>query len=278
MNGLTASIIVQGRQFECRLGSEHGIVLVGDAAHSHWQPSTAGYFEGSDFPPLQDRIVEQIGNGVSLLCIGWHDQVLNLQQKLNFFEFLSVGALEYPLLHDFKDSQDLQLALENLPGKPLVKLPAYDDPQLRAFLEIGQKYAVQWLCPVRSYKSTPWSQESKYKIIEQWQTILKQEFAVYLPLPAQNHNPQALFDTFAGITSIKERYRCPVVIRPSGSRSTVSKGWLQAALTVWAMERGADALLLNPLQREVANAGQEAAGLMQRSIQKLPLEMKRWIK
>lgn len=278
MKGSTSSILLQGRQFECRIGSEHGIVLVGDAAHSHWQPSTAGYLELSDFPPLQDRIVEQIGNGVSLLCVGWHEQILSPQQKRNFFEFLLVGAVEYPLLHDFQDPQDLMLALEYLPGTPLVKLPAYDDPQLKTFLEIGQEHAVQWLCPVRSYKKTPWTQESKFKIIEQWRIILEQEFTVYLPLPAQNHNPQALYDTLAGINEIKEHFHCPVMVRPSGAMSTISKGWLQAALTVWAMERGVDALLLNPLQREVANASNEAAGLMQRSIKKLPLEMKRWKK
>ncbi len=66
MNGLTASIIVQGRQFECRLGSEHGIVLVGDAAHSHWQPSTAGYLRVLIFPLYRTVLLNRLETG--FLC------------------------------------------------------------------------------------------------------------------------------------------------------------------------------------------------------------------
>jgi hypothetical protein len=278
MNGSASSIVLQGRQFQCSIGSDHGIVLVGDAAHTYWQPSSATYLDQSDFPPLQDRIVEQIGNGVSVLCVGWHEQVLNQQQKQAFFEFLSVGAVEYPILYDFKDPSDLRLALEVLPGIPLVKLPSYDDPQLDEFLSVGMQHTVQWLCPIRSFKKIPWNLETKFEIIERWQAILQQKFAIYLPIPTPKPNSNILYTTLAGITTIKEKFNHPVLIRPSGSQTTVSKGWLQAALTVWAIERGVDGLLLNPLQREVANISNEIAGLVQRPIQKLPLEMKRWIK
>ena len=278
MNRSTSTIVIQGRRFQCEIGSDQGIVLIGDAAHTHWQPSSAIFVEQSDFPSLQDRIVEQIGNGVSVLCVGWHEQSINQKQKQVFFEFLAVGAAEYPILFDFHHPNDLKLALEILPGTPLVKLPAYDDPQLNEFLELAKEHRLQWLCPLRSFKKIPWTLEAKMEIIERWQAILQQEFAIYLPLPTASPNPNVLSNTMAGITTIKEKFNYPVIIRPSGSQTTISKGWLQAALTVWAIERGVDGLLLNPLQREVANISNEISGLLQRPLQKLPLEMKRWKK
>lgn len=278
MNRSTSNIIIKGRRFQCEIGSDRGIVLIGDAAHSHWQTSSAVFIEQSDFPPLQDRIVEQIGNGVSLLCVGWHEQLLNPKQKRAFLEFLAVGAAEYPILFDFHHPDDLKLALEILPGTPLVKLPSYDDPQLNEFLDLAQEHTLQWLCPLRSFQKIPWDLQTKLEIMERWQDRLQKEFAIYLPLPTSNPNPGVLSHTLAGISAIKEKFNYPVILRPSGAQTTVSTGWLQAALTVWAMERGVDALLLNPLQREVANISNEMAGVLRRPIQKLPLEMKRWKK
>lgn len=277
-------IEVKGKHFSVEFGLDKGMILIGDAAHLLWQPSAKEFVEQGNWLSLQDHMVEQIGNGVSVLAIGWPKNTVTSAQKQAFFEFIQVGANDYPMLLDFEHSDDLEEALRVVQGHPLVKLPAPDSPLIHEFLGTTEKCKGKWLCPMRFEAFIPWEYSQKIRLMQLWQNLAeqygktKQDFMVYWPIPTSKWKVQLLRETLAQIDVFKKEYPVPVVVRPSGSYSKVSKGWLQSVLIVWAMERGADALVVNPLQREVANISDESATSMDRALQKLPLEMKRWTK
>ncbi len=282
---LNQTIHLSGSKYSLELGGNRGAVLIGDALHGFWHPHALTYIQNQNWQLMQDELCEQIGNGAAMLAIGWRDQAeISALQMQAYLEFILATVAVYPLLLDFPRIAELETALEKIPGKALILAPSLESPDFQAFCRLAFLNQKPLLLNLRREKRIPVSVEQRMQLADETVTMALQaglrqdQLAFLLPLPSVTNNVLPLQEALAAILPLRERYRVPVMVRPVVSFVTLSKAWLQSAVSVWALERGADAIIVNPNYREIGNITREMANLLGRPLQKMPLEMKRWRK
>lgn len=273
---------IKGCKYSVELKSGGNILALGDAGHSFWHKSDKSLILDGDWVGLQDRIIEQIGNGASIICLGWNKEEPSPKLKSGFFDFISYGVKDYPLLLDFKKEEDLERALKAFQGYPLVMMPAVDSSQFHNFaLLTGGRAA--WLCPLRYRDFVPWQIDERLRLAEFYlkkmrEYGLQEPIAFYQPLPTDPAKIKNVFAILESLPGFKEKVDYPLILRPYSQKKIINPGWSQSVLTALSLFNQGDALILNPLQREVAQILKETSGLLNRPLTFLPLEMKRWIK
>ncbi|MCE5195609.1 MAG: dihydropteroate synthase [Negativicutes bacterium] len=282
---LSQTIRLSGSKYSLELGGNHGAVLIGDALHGFWHPHALTYIRNQNWQLMQDDLCEQIGNGAAMLAIGWREGAgITALQLQAYLEFIQATAAIYPLLLDFPRTAELATALEQLPGRALICAPPLEGLNFQDCCRLAVLYQKPLLLNLRRGKRIPVSVEQRMQLAEETLTIALQtglrqdQLAFLLPLPAATASVLPLQEALASLLPLREKFSVPVLVRPSVSFVTLSKAWMQSAVSVWALERGADAVIVNPNYREVGNITREIANLLGRPLQKMPLEMKRWRK
>ncbi|HZW49121.1 MAG TPA: hypothetical protein VFF80_03175 [Bacillota bacterium] len=282
---LNQTLFLSGSKFSLELGGNNGTILIGDAMHGFWHSHALEYIQTQNWQYMQDDFCEQIGNGAAMLAIGWReDAQISLAQVQAYLEFVKETVAVYPLLLDFPRVRETETALKCLPGQALICAPSLDSMEFKEYCRLAFHYQKPLLLNLLHGKRIPSTVEQRLLLAEETVEIalqagLKQEQLAFLvPLPSPAVNVLPLQEALASLQPLRSKFEIPVIVRPVVSFVTVSRAWLQSAISVWALERGADAIIVNPNYREISNITREMSNLLGRPLQKLPLEMKRWRK
>lgn len=282
---LNQTILLSGSKFSLELGGNNGAVLIGDAMHGFWHSHALKYIQTQNWQYMQDDICEQIGNGAAMLAVGWREGAeITPAQVQAYLEFIKATVAVYPLLLDFPHLTETETALKSLPGQALICAPSLESMDFKACCRLASHYQKPLLLNLRRGKRIPSNLEQRMLLAQETvETALKaglkqDQLAFLVPLPTPTINVLPLEEALASLLPLRSKFEIPVIVRPVVSVVSVSRAWLQSAVSVWALERGADAIIVNPNYREVGNITREMSNLLGRPLQKLPLEMKRWRK
>ena len=234
--------------------------IIGELLHPSYRPQTLLLFQQRNVEQCAELILEQQGNGATMLCLGIPSaQDILGHNSAEFLSWLLSVYAEYatvPAYLDVESPKVLASILPRLSQSPVVLCRSKQrDARANLLCVAAEHEVLVVLCDVTiTDRNAQARVDSMSILVEEAQRagVAAECLAVEAPVYQSLYTPLLLQEALTTIDLLHRQLGLPVLVRVSqAAKYRLLHSWNSAFYAAAAMAYGAEFVLLNPAHREV---------------------------